>query len=98
MIIKGRKPENHGEPLPELPERSPAVTPRGTPSRGVLPQTLYPGVHLIVPLVDQVQLLPLRSAYEHHHNMAETARALGLERSHLYKKCAQLGIGRVRQT
>jgi DNA-binding NtrC family response regulator len=27
-----------------------------------------------------------------HHNMAEAARALGLERSHLYKKCAQLGI------
>jgi two-component system nitrogen regulation response regulator NtrX len=26
------------------------------------------------------------------HNMAEAARALGLERSHLYKKCAQLGI------
>jgi two-component system, NtrC family, nitrogen regulation response regulator NtrX len=28
----------------------------------------------------------------HAYNMAETARALGLERSHLYKKCAQLGI------
>jgi DNA-binding NtrC family response regulator len=28
----------------------------------------------------------------HHRNMSETARALGLERSHLYKKCAQLGI------
>jgi DNA-binding NtrC family response regulator len=27
-----------------------------------------------------------------HHNMTEAARALGLERSHLYKKCAQLGI------
>jgi DNA-binding NtrC family response regulator len=27
-----------------------------------------------------------------HRNMTETARALGLERSHLYKKCAQLGI------
>jgi two-component system, NtrC family, nitrogen regulation response regulator NtrX len=26
------------------------------------------------------------------HNLAEAARALGLERSHLYKKCAQLGI------
>ena len=26
------------------------------------------------------------------HNMSETARVLGLERSHLYKKCAQLGI------
>jgi transcriptional regulator with GAF, ATPase, and Fis domain len=28
----------------------------------------------------------------HGYNMAETARVLGLERSHLYKKCAQLGI------
>jgi len=27
-----------------------------------------------------------------HNNMTEAARALGLERSHLYKKCAQLGI------
>jgi DNA-binding NtrC family response regulator len=26
------------------------------------------------------------------HNMTEVARVLGLERSHLYKKCAQLGI------
>jgi two-component system nitrogen regulation response regulator NtrX len=26
------------------------------------------------------------------HNMSETAKALGLERSHLYKKCTQLGI------
>jgi len=28
----------------------------------------------------------------HEHRVAETARALGLERSHLYKKCQQLGI------
>jgi two-component system, NtrC family, nitrogen regulation response regulator NtrX len=28
----------------------------------------------------------------HEHRMAETARALGLERSHLYKKCQALGI------
>ncbi len=28
----------------------------------------------------------------HQHNMASTARSLGLERSHLYKKCQQLGI------
>jgi two-component system, NtrC family, nitrogen regulation response regulator NtrX len=29
---------------------------------------------------------------KHEYRMTETARALGLERSHLYKKCAQLGI------
>ena len=28
----------------------------------------------------------------HNHQMTKTARALGLERSHLYKKCRQLGI------
>jgi two-component system nitrogen regulation response regulator NtrX len=28
----------------------------------------------------------------HNYRMAEAARALGLERSHLYKKCQQLGI------
>jgi transcriptional regulator with GAF, ATPase, and Fis domain len=28
----------------------------------------------------------------HGHRVAETARALGLERSHFYKKCQQLGI------
>jgi len=28
----------------------------------------------------------------HGHRVAETVRALGLERSHLYKKCQQLGI------
>jgi DNA-binding NtrC family response regulator len=28
----------------------------------------------------------------HAHHMTNTARALGLERSHLYKKCQQLGI------
>ncbi len=29
-----------------------------------------------------------------NNSMTETARALGLERSHLYKKCQQLGINR----
>src|SRR5579863_8588027 len=33
----------------------------------------------------------LNELQQHGFNMAETARALGLERSHLYKKCAQLG-------
>src|SRR5207245_9621957 len=28
----------------------------------------------------------------HGYRIADTARALGLERSHLYKKCQQLGI------
>ncbi len=37
----------------------------------------------------QVLLAELR---RHEFHMAETARALGLERSHLYKKCQQAGI------
>jgi DNA-binding NtrC family response regulator len=37
----------------------------------------------------------IQAALEAHgHSMAETARALGLERSHLYKKCAALGLAR----
>jgi two-component system, NtrC family, nitrogen regulation response regulator NtrX len=27
-----------------------------------------------------------------HHHITNTAKALGLERSHFYKKCQQLGI------
>ena len=34
----------------------------------------------------------VRELTAHGHRVAETARALGLERSHLYKKCQQLGI------
>lgn len=35
-----------------------------------------------------------RELKQHNNSMTETARALGLERSHLYKKCQQLGITR----
>jgi DNA-binding NtrC family response regulator len=34
----------------------------------------------------------VRELTAHGYRVAETARALGLERSHLYKKCQQLGI------
>jgi two-component system nitrogen regulation response regulator NtrX len=34
----------------------------------------------------------LKELNAHGHRASETARALGLERSHLYKKCQQLGI------
>jgi two-component system nitrogen regulation response regulator NtrX len=34
----------------------------------------------------------LQELKRHHHHMTNTAKALGLERSHLYKKCQQLGI------
>jgi len=36
--------------------------------------------------------LILAELKRHNHHMTKTARALGLERSHLYKKCQRLGI------
>jgi two-component system, NtrC family, nitrogen regulation response regulator NtrX len=48
------------------------------------------------PLADRVAAFEreavLGELVRHGHRVAETARALGLERSHLYKKCQQLGI------
>jgi two-component system nitrogen regulation response regulator NtrX len=34
----------------------------------------------------------LRELERHNRHITQTAKALGLERSHLYKKCQQLGI------
>ncbi len=45
--------------------------------------------HRIETFEREVLLTELR---RHHHHMTNVARALGLERSHLYKKCQQLGI------
>ena len=43
--------------------------------------------------VDAFERETIRSELElSRHNVTEAARALGLERSHLYKKCSQLGI------
>ena len=55
-----------------------------TPSTGSGPLT-----QRIESFEREVLLAELR---RHHHHMTNTARALGLERSHLYKKCQQLGI------
>jgi DNA-binding NtrC family response regulator len=48
------------------------------------------------PLADRVDAFErevvLAELKSHGYRIAETARALGLERSHLYKKCQQLGI------
>jgi two-component system nitrogen regulation response regulator NtrX len=48
------------------------------------------------PLSDRVQAFErtavLAELERHHRNITQTAKALGLERSHLYKKCQQLGI------
>jgi len=51
-----------------------------------------------VPLKDLLEEaereIVLAALERHEDNMAETARALGLERSHLYKKLRALGIRR----
>jgi DNA-binding NtrC family response regulator len=48
------------------------------------------------PLADRVQLFEreviLAELKRSHNNMSLAAKALGLERSHLYKKAEQLGI------
>ena len=50
----------------------------------------------IGPLADRVRNFErtqvLAELERHKWNISQTARALGLERSHLYKKCQQLGI------
>jgi len=43
--------------------------------------------------VEQVERqMILDEIKRHGQNITNTAKALGLERSHLYKKCQQLGI------
>jgi DNA-binding NtrC family response regulator len=56
--------------------------PKRAADRGTLAQRMEA-------LEREVLLSELR---RHEHHMTNTARALGLERSHLYKKCQQLGI------
>ena len=58
----------------------------GEPAPSVENGTL---AHRIESFEREVLLGELR---RHHHHMTNVARALGLERSHLYKKCQQLGI------
>jgi two-component system, NtrC family, nitrogen regulation response regulator NtrX len=71
--------------------------------RMALPSALALVVDGVVPIVPAGGTLAERvEVYErsvvlseldrHGHRMTETAKALGLERSHLYKKCQQLGI------
>ena len=65
--------------------------PKSSPGGSVVPSTLGSG-----PLADRVQSYEreviLAELKRSHHNMSVAAKALGLERSHLYKKAEQLGI------
>ncbi|MGA9144133.1 MAG: helix-turn-helix domain-containing protein, partial [Candidatus Acidiferrales bacterium] len=62
------------------------------------------GMLAVGPLAQRVEAFEretlLAELKRNHHHMTNTAKALGLERSHLYKKCQQLGIDlrSVRQT
>ena len=48
------------------------------------------------PLIDRLEVFEreeiVAELKRRSFNMSETAKALGLERSHLYKKCGQLGV------
>lgn len=62
--------------------------------REILPQSAAPAASgSLASRVDIFERDTIRAELDRaRHNMTEAARALGLERSHLYKKCAQLGI------
>jgi len=52
-----------------------------------------PGTGTLAERVEQVERqMILDEIKRHNQNITNTAKALGLERSHLYKKCQQLGI------
>jgi two-component system, NtrC family, nitrogen regulation response regulator NtrX len=64
--------------------------------RSTLPQSVGPRAAASGTLAAQVDDFERRTIHAEieraDQNLSEAARALGLERSHLYKKCAQLGI------
>jgi DNA-binding NtrC family response regulator len=68
--------------LPQLAAPSSDGAPSGSPGSGTLAER-------VECFEREVLLAELK---RHSHHMTETARSLGLERSHLYKKCQQLGI------
>ncbi len=52
-----------------------------------------PGTGTLAERVEQIERqMILDEIKRHNQNITNTAKALGLERSHLYKKCQQLGI------
>jgi transposase len=53
----------------------------------------FSGIGTLAERVEQVERqMILDEIKRHNQNITNTAKALGLERSHLYKKCQQLGI------
>ncbi|MGB6973833.1 MAG: sigma-54 dependent transcriptional regulator [Terracidiphilus sp.] len=64
--------------------------------RSASPRRNATPIHAEGPLAERVlgfeKAQVLAELERHDHHITQTARALGLERSHLYKKCQQLGI------
>jgi DNA-binding NtrC family response regulator len=56
-------------------------------------ETISTGTGPLANRVDSFEKQTILSELKRHaYNMTATAKELGLERSHLYKKCQQLGI------
>jgi len=75
----------------------PSEVERALPSRAGWaarsPSAEAPGIGLLSQRVEAFERETLLAELKrNHHHMTNTAKALGLERSHLYKKCQQLGI------
>ena len=67
-----------------------AALPSQAASRG---SVAFAGTGTLAERVEQVERqMILEEIKRHNQNITNTAKALGLERSHLYKKCQQLGI------
>jgi transcriptional regulator with GAF, ATPase, and Fis domain len=76
-----------------LPAARPGYAPSQTPGQS---RTSDTAADSSGPLAERVlafeRVQVLTELDQHNRNITQTARALGLERSHLYKKCQQLGI------
>ena len=82
LLLSGDEVDAAAVPL-ALPQSAAAgVAGGGLPASGTLAER-------VEAFEREVLLAELK---RHNQHMTETARALGLERSHLYKKCQQLGI------
>jgi two-component system, NtrC family, nitrogen regulation response regulator NtrX len=70
-----------------LPQSAQLISPNSNGSSALL------GIGTLAQRVEAFERETLLGELKRNHNhMTNTAKALGLERSHLYKKCQQLGI------
>ena len=73
---------------------APCASPcRKRPPRTAIPAApSSPGEGPLAERTERFEREVILAELKRHQRMTDTARALGLERSHLYKKCQQLGI------